>query len=282
MKIMVPKNAGVCWGVERAIEMAHQTLENNLHEPTVTLGPLVHNPEVVSEFENKGVKVVSALNEAPQGTVIFRSHGVPVSFYEEAKERNLTVIDATCPFVKKSQNFARRLGRLGYVVIVVGDANHPEMKSVRSFISAEHLVTMDPKDLNQISPEKKVGVIAQTTIPKTMLDKIVDACHERFCEVEVYDTICDATKVRQEEAAECAAQVDCMIIIGGQSSANTKKLTQICQKIQPKSFQIEHEREIDFSWFSGVKILGITAGASTPVSVIERVKRFIEEKILLN
>ena len=300
MKIIVPKNAGVCWGVERAIEMAeevtHRHAEAQAGHPEAkvchpearsaegsssalisSLGPLVHNPEVVEDFQKKGVQVISDLKEASGGTVIFRSHGVPVELYGLAKEKSLNVVDATCPFVKKSQNFARRLHKHGYVVIVVGDENHPEMKSVKSFIPGEKLITMNPKDIEKIEATKKVGIIAQTTIPKKTLDEMVDACQARFQEVKVHDTICDATKVRQEEAAEVAAQVECMIIIGGENSSNTKKLTHICKTLQPKSYQIEHEREIDFSWFEGIQTLGITAGASTPVPVIHRVKQYIED-----
>ena len=215
------------------------------------------------------------LEEAKEGTVIFRSHGVPVQYYNDAKSKNLKVVDATCPFVKRSQNYARRLSRQGYFVVIVGDEKHPEMKSVRSFVEGPHIVSMDPKIVDQIPSTQKVGIVAQTTVPLTMLEAMVSKAQKRFPEVKVHDTICDATKVRQEEAAETAKQVDCMIIIGGRESSNTKKLTKICKEIQPKSFEIEHEREIDFSWFQGVQVLGITAGASTPVPVIQRVCDYI-------
>src|SRR3989338_8138538 len=275
MKIIVPQNAGVCWGVERAIDMAYKTVETPTQHHIVSLGPLVHNPEVVEDFKQKGVEVVNNLEEAKEGTVIFRSHGVPVQYYNDAKSKNLKVVDATCPFVKRSQNYARRLSRQGYFVVIVGDEKHPEMKSVRSFVEGPHIVSMDPKIVDQIPSTQKVGIVAQTTVPLTMLEAMVSKAQKRFPEVKVHDTICDATKVRQEEAAETAKQVDCMIIIWGRESSNTKKLTKICKEIQPKSFEIEHEREIDFSWFQGVQVLGITAGASTPVPVIQRVCDYI-------
>ncbi len=275
MKIIVPKNAGVCWGVERAIDMAHQTVHEQSRHKIVSLGPLVHNPEVVEDFQHKGVEVISDLKEAEEGTVVFRSHGVPLPYYEEAKVKGLEVVDATCPFVKKSQNYARRFSRQGYFVVIVGDEKHPEMKSVRSFTSGPHMVTMEPKDLEKLSSDQKVGLIAQTTIPLSVFQAMVEAAQKRFPEVKTHDTICDATKVRQEEAAETARQVDCMVIIGGKESSNTKKLTKICKEIQPKSHEIEHEREIDFSWFEGVEVLGVTAGASTPVPVIQRVCDYI-------
>lgn len=278
MKIIVTKNAGVCWGVERAIDMADQTVEQS-NRSVVSLGPIVHNPQVVQDFQNRGVEVISDLDEASDGTVIFRSHGVPVDFYEKARSQNLEVVDATCPFVKRSQNVARRFSKFGYTVIIVGDENHPEMKSVRSFVKGEHLVTMNPKDIEAISSDRKVGVIAQTTIPPAILESVAKACKERFKEVKVHDTICDATKIRQEEAAELAPQVDCMIIIGGKESSNTKKLTKICKSLQPRSYEIEDEREIDFSWFEGVKTLGVTAGASTPIPTIERICEYIQEKM---
>jgi len=279
VKIIVTKNAGVCWGVERAIDMAYQTVEQS-NGKIVSLGPLVHNPEVVEDFQSKGIEVISDLAQAREGTVIFRSHGVPVDLYEKASKQHLNVIDATCPFVKRSQNYARRFSKLGYTVIIVGDENHPEMKSVRSFVKGEHLVTIDPKDIEKIPSDRKVGVIAQTTIPLSILNSVVSACENRFQEVKVHDTICDATKIRQEEAAELAPQVDCMIVIGGKESSNTKKLTKICKGLQSRSYEIEHESEIDFSWFEGIETLGVTAGASTPIPVIERICKYIEEKMM--
>lgn len=282
MKVIVPKNAGVCWGVERAIDMAYKTVEIKNSQKIVSLGPLVHNPEVVKDFQKKGVSVIENLSEAEEGTIIFRSHGVPVHDYEEAKDNRLEVIDATCPFVKRSQNTARRLSKQGYFVVVVGDEKHPEMKSVRSFINGPHLVTMNPKALDQIPSNQKVGIVAQTTIPLASLRAVIDAAQKKFSEVKVHDTICDATKIRQEEAQALAKQVDCVIIIGGKESSNTKKLTKICKDIQSKSYEIENEGEIDFSWFEGVEILGVTAGASTPVAVVERVCKYIQEKLSKN
>lgn len=279
MKIIVTKNAGVCWGVERAIDMAYQTIEQS-NGNVVSLGPLVHNPQVVQDFQSKGVQVIHDLSETSDGTVIFRSHGVPVDFYEKSRSQNLKVVDATCPFVKRSQNYARRFSKLGYTVIIVGDENHPEMKSVRSFVKGEHLVTLNPKDIEMIPSDRKVGVIAQTTIPPSILKSVIQACEERFKEVKVHDTICDATKIRQEEAAALAPQVDCMIVIGGKESSNTKKLTKICKSLQPRSYEIEHEREIDWSWFEGVETLGVTAGASTPIPTIERICEYIQEKMM--
>ena len=281
MKILVNKNAGVCWGVERAMEMADETIAQKQHEgqnPVASLGPLVHNPEVINDFNQRGVQVIQTLEDVESGTVIFRSHGVDLDLYKKAEARGLDVVDATCPFVKRSQNYGRRFSRMGYTVIVVGDENHPEMKSVRSFIEGKYIITMDPKDVEKIPADHKVGVIAQTTIPSSVFKSVIDACEQRFSEVRTHDTICDATKIRQREAAVLARQVDCMIIIGGKNSSNTKKLLHICLEIQPRSYQIEHEREIDFSWFKNVNQLGVTAGASTPIPVIERVCRFIADR----
>src|SRR3989338_2363160 len=203
MKIIVPKNAGVCWGVERAIDMAYQTVgsatlgsltlgsHENQHHKIVSLGPLVHNPEVVEDFKSKGIEVISDLNSAQAqlgGTVVFRSHGVPLNTYEEAKTKGLEVVDATCPFVKRSQNYARRFSRQGYFVVIVGDEKHPEMKSVRSFTSGPHLVTMDPKELEKIPDDSKVGLIAQTTIPLSVFEKMVETAQKRFPEVKTHDT----------------------------------------------------------------------------------------------
>lgn len=280
MKILINKNAGVCWGVERAIDITYETVNHHPHEKIVSLGPLVHNPEVVEDFKERGVEVIGDLSQSDGKIVVFRSHGVPIELYEEAKQRGLEVVDATCPFVKRSQNYARHFSKRGYTIVIVGDKNHPEMKSVQSFVEGSYLITMDPQEVTEIPVDRKVGVIAQTTIPLSALEAVIEACRKRFSEVKVHDTICDATKVRQEEAAELAAKVDGMIIIGGKNSSNTIKLTKICRDIQPKSYQIEHENEIDFSWFEGIQVLGITAGASTPIPVIERVSKYIHNHFI--
>lgn len=270
VEVMVATSAGVCFGVERALKLSEKAIENpegKVH----SLGPLIHNPQKVSELAQKGLGVVENLSDA-EGTVVFRSHGVPKERYEEAKQRDLKVVDATCPLVKVPQNFARKLSDAGYFVIIVGDENHPEIKGVRSYItSGEHAVVKGAADIKAIGSHPKVGIICQTTLKKALLDQVVAAAQEKFPEVKVHNTICSATKDRQEAAVELAHQVDCMVVIGGHNSSNTRKLYDISEEITGQAHLVENETELQGAWFEGVHRVGVTAGASTPLTVIERV-----------
>ncbi|MCC6278581.1 MAG: 4-hydroxy-3-methylbut-2-enyl diphosphate reductase [Oligoflexia bacterium] len=274
VKILTAKTAGICFGVERALNLSEKALKE-ASQPISSLGPLIHNPQAVGELASRGLKVSQKLEDI-QGTVVFRSHGVTLQTQALASKLGLSVVDATCPLVKVPQNFARRLSEAGYFVVIIGDRNHPEIQGVMSYVENGHFcVVKGPEELDAIGKHDRVGVICQTTLKRSVFDSVVARCKELFSEVKSHNTICSATKDRQEAAYELASQVDCMIVIGGRNSSNTQKLYDICSDLCPKAHLIETAGELKAEWFQGLKSIGITAGASTPHAVIESVRQTV-------
>jgi 4-hydroxy-3-methylbut-2-enyl diphosphate reductase len=270
LDVIIAKHAGVCFGVKRAIDLAF-TAARNYGNHVYTIGPLIHNPQVVKQLREVGVIVKEGIEDIAEGTVIFRSHGVPRHLAEKAREKGLRIVDATCPFVKRAHGFARFLSRKGYLVVVVGDQSHPEVKSLKSYVEGEAMVVNSPGKLANWAGRRKVGVVAQTTQSLEKFREIVAICLEKAREVRVYNTICDATALRQREALDLAHKVDCIIVIGGHKSANTKRLAEICRRILGDTYHVETVEELNSSWFSGKGRIGIVGGASTPGWVIEEV-----------
>ncbi len=268
--MIIAKHTGVCFGVKRAIEMAFK-VARNYRNHVYTIGPLIHNPQVVKQLREVGVIVKEGIGDIAEGTVIFRSHGVPLHLAEKAREKGLRIVDATCPFVKRTHRFARFLGRQGYLVIVVGDQSHPEVKGLKSYVEGEAIVVSSPGELADWGERKKVGVVAQTTQSLENFREIVAICLEKAGEIRAYNTICDATALRQREALDLARKVDCMIVIGGHRSANTKRLAEICQRILGDTHHVEGVEELNPSWFSGKVKIGVVGGASTPGWIIEEI-----------
>jgi 4-hydroxy-3-methylbut-2-enyl diphosphate reductase len=189
----------------------------------------------------------------------------------EAQQKKLTIVDATCPFVKKAQEHVKNLSESGYSVVVVGDADHPEVQGIVSYGGENVYVVASSDDVKKLPKMKKIGVVAQTTQSFENLKNVVSGCLLRGGEIRVYNTICDATAVRQEEAKELAGRVGCMLVIGGFNSANTRRLLEVCTEIQPRTHHIETASEIIPPWFTGVDLVGVTAGASTPKWIIDEV-----------
>jgi 4-hydroxy-3-methylbut-2-enyl diphosphate reductase len=232
---------------------------------------------VVNKLEEMGVGVVKDLTGVSRGTVIIRSHGVLASEMEEAQQKQLNVLDATCPFVKKAQEHVKYLSDAGYDILVVGDAEHPEVQGIVSYGHDKIYVVASGEQVMQLPRMGKMGVVAQTTQSFDNLKSVVTECLRRGGEVRVFNTICDATAVRQQEATELAQEVDCVIVIGGYNSANTRRLAEICTEIQPKTYHIETASEIDQDWFDGTETVGVTAGASTPKWIIDEVLDRLEK-----
>lgn len=276
MKVILAKRAGFCFGVKRATQMAFEAAGKD--QETFTLGPIIHSPQVVHKLEEMGVGVVKDLSGVCNGTVIIRSHGVLASEMEEAHQKKLEVVDATCPFVKKAQEHVKYLSEAGYDVLVVGDADHPEVQGIVSYALGKVYVVASGEQVTKLPKMGKMGVVAQTTQSFDNLKSVVTECLRRGGEVRVFNTICDATAVRQQEATELANQVDCVIVIGGYNSANTRRLAEICTEIQPRTHHIETAAEIDSSWFAGVETVGVTAGASTPKWIIDEVMGRLEQE----
>lgn len=275
MKIILAKRAGFCFGVKRATQMAFEAADRKTH--TYTLGPIIHSPQVVQRLEEMGVKVVNSLAEQDSGTIIIRSHGVTAAELEEAARKQLEIVDATCPFVKKAQEHVKSLSQAGYDVVVVGDADHPEVQGIVSYATGKVYVVGSEEQAARLPRMGKIGVVAQTTQAFENLKHVVQECLKKGGEIRVFNTICDATAVRQQEAQELARQVDCMVVIGGYNSANTKRLAEVCAELQPKTYHIETAQELDPVWFESVETVGVTAGASTPKWLIDDVMERIGE-----
>lgn len=267
--IEVARYAGVCYGVERALGMAEKAADE-ARKPVNTLGPLIHNPLVVNDLERIGVGTASNVSEVEEGTLIIRAHGVVPSVVEDARTRGLDVLDATCPYVKKVHNAAERLVREGYQLIVVGESGHPEVEGIMGHAGDDAHVVSVPGDLDAIDLSRKVGVVVQTTQTPGALADVVAELSRRTMDLRVINTICSATQERQDSAAELARRVDAMIVIGGKNSGNTRRLAEICTAACPKTHHIEDASEIEAAWFDGASHIGVTAGASTPASHIER------------
>ncbi len=245
--------------------------------PLYTLGPLIHNQQAVEYLEQFGIKVKDRVEQIVEGTVILRSHGVSFRDLEKVKKKKkrVRIIDATCPIVKRAHFFAKFLRRNGYALLIVGNANHPEVEAIRSYLDREVKVVEKPEVLSSLGPWEKLGIIAQTTQSFQLLKEVVSAILSRAREVRVFNTICHATTVRQKEAVDIASKVECMIVVGGYNSGNTQRLAGICREVQPKTYHIEIAQEINPKWLLKKRKIGLTAGASTPSWIIQEVEREI-------
>jgi 4-hydroxy-3-methylbut-2-enyl diphosphate reductase len=270
MDVKIAQTAGFCWGVRRTVDQV-MAVADQARGPVVTLGPIIHNPQAVARMRDKGVGTVNAVAEVAEGTtVVVRTHGAVQSEMEAAKARGLEVVDGTCPYVKYPQAMAQRLSREGYHLVIVGDANHAEVKGVVSYAVGPCTVVKPGGPIPEIK-DKKVAVVAQTTCIGADFERVVGALALRHKEVRAVNTICGDTEERQADARSLAAEVDAVVVVGGKNSANTRHLAEICKEIQPRTWHVETEAELRPEWFSGCKLVGLSAGASTPDWVVEGV-----------
>ena len=276
MNVILAKNAGACYGVQRALDMALGAPGES--GKAYTLGPLIHNPGVVAGLRERGVFEVDSLDDVQDGTIIIRSHGVTPEVHDAVEAKGLPVLDATCPHVERAQKAAAELARKGCRVVVVGEEGHPEVEGLRAWARREGAkvdVVPSPDDVPS-DLRAPVGVVVQTTQRRENLDAIVERIVEQGIEPEVKRTICFATRQRQDAAAELAGQVDAMVVIGGRNSSNTTRLAEICSAECPRAFHVESVDEISADWFAGCQTVGVTAGASTPESQITAVVDYLE------
>jgi len=275
MRVRIARNSGFCFGVKRAIKVALKTSENN-HE-IVTLGPIIHNPQMVAKLESENIFKVDKIEQIKGRPTIIRSHGIKKEILEELEKNNIEIINATCPYVSKTQDYAKSLSEDGYELIILGDRNHPEVKALRSYVNKEVMIVANADELAD-KQFKKVGIISQTTRRvedlQELVNKLVPKCHE----IRVINTICNATTIRQNSTLALAKESDVMIVIGGRNSSNTKMLAKICESFV-KTYHIETACEIDRKWFKDKQDIGLTAGASTPDWVIVEVYNEILECI---
>lgn len=277
MNVKIARHAGFCFGVKRAMKMAWDEVEKN-NSGIYALGPLIHNKQAVAKYEEKGLKTVDEIDIIPNyENMIIRSHGVPEKIYKEAKDKKLKIVDTTCPFVKKIHTVVSEYHNKGYEIIVIGDMRHPEVIGINGWCenSAIIIKTVEQMENMDLDNSKKYCLVAQTTINPDLYSSIVAKLSDKLEKIVFNDTICSATKTRQESAKELAREVDCMVVIGGKHSSNTQKLVKVCEDLVP-TFAIETKDELDVDMLKRYKTLGITAGASTPNWIIEEVVTFIE------
>ena len=264
MSVRIAKNSGFCFGVKRAIKVALKTSKDN-HE-IVTLGPIIHNPQMVAKLEQENIIKVDKLEEIEGRPTIIRSHGVKKEILNKLEQNNIEIINATCPYVSKTQDYAKSLSEDGYELIIMGDRNHPEVKALRSYVDKEVMIVANASELAD-KQFKKVGIISQTTRRVEDLQELVKKIVPQSHEVRVINTICNATTIRQNSTLALAKESDVMIVVGGKNSSNTKMLAKICESFV-KTYHIEVAGEIDKKWLNDKQDIGLTAGASTPDWVI--------------
>lgn len=291
--ILIADNAGFCFGVKRAMNMAWNELDKSDKVAIYALGPLIHNKQAVAKYEERGMltvdtieeiekieseKVIRGINASKDREMIIRSHGVSKSIYDEAKLKNIPIIDTTCPFVRKIHYLANKCFEDGKQLIVIGDRNHPEIIGINGWSSHSAIIAKNLEEISNISFEtnKDYFIVAQTTMNEKEFDAIINYIRSLDIKFEVENTICSATRVRQESARELAQKVDLMIVIGGKHSSNTQKLVKICQDIVD-TFSIETKEDLDRNLLEKYHTIGITAGASTPDWIIEEVINFLRE-----
>ena len=281
MQIILAKTAGFCFGVNRAVKLTYELLKQG--RPVATLGPLIHNPQVVEDLESKGAITCDSVDDVPDGCeVVIRSHGVGQSVYDKISTRRLAYHDATCPFVTKIHKIAARAGAEGAMLLVAGDAKHPEVQGIVGHTTGKVEAFANLAELEKLLPEltqqKSIFAVAQTTFNVQSWETCKEFLKNQCTNAKIFDTICNATWARQQEAEDLSQKCDHMVVIGGHHSSNTQKLLQVAAR-HTKAINVETADELDKDWLNGARIVGVTAGASTPSSIIEEVLNCMSEEI---
>ncbi|MCA1927214.1 MAG: 4-hydroxy-3-methylbut-2-enyl diphosphate reductase [Calditerrivibrio sp.] len=274
MEILVAQHAGFCFGVERAVKIVKNAAEESEH--IYTLGPIIHNPQLVNELKNKGVEVADSTDGIGDGSVVvLRSHGVEKDERNILENKNVKIIDAICPYVNKAHTEAVNLSNEGYFVVIFGEKDHPEVKGIASYIEGKFETISFPEEAELMTFKEKIGLVAQTTQEKAIFEKIGNILRGKCNDLKIVNTICNATTLRQNAAKKVAADVEIMFVVGGKNSANTRRLYKICKDICSNTFHIETKEEIDKNLLIGVNRVGVTAGASTPKNIIDDVIEYL-------
>jgi len=275
MKIIVAKTAGFCMGVRRAVEMALDAPSQH-RRPIRTFGPLIHNPQVLALFAERGVTVMDSIPESGEGTILIRAHGVPPESKRQLKNAGFTVIDATCPRVVKVQSIIKSHAAKGYAAIIVGDQDHPEVISLLGFATSGGHVVGSLEALKNLPDFDQAIVVAQTTQNQVVYQQVKAWVEEHRAHYKVFDTICDSTEKRQAEVRRLAGEVDAVVVVGGKNSGNTRRLAEIVADSGKPAYHVETELDLDLQTLSQMQTIGVTAGASTPTWIIKRVVRALE------
>ena len=287
MKVKTAKTAGFCFGVKRAVDKVYELIENGV-SPIYTLGPIIHNEEVVSDFEKKGVTVITEADipELHEGTVVIRSHGVGRRIYDMLEAAGISFVDVTCPFVLKIHRIVERESRAGKQIIIFGDPSHPEVKGICGWCEGSCTVLRNREDAENFVPDpgRIPCIVSQTTFNYNKFKELVEIlCKKRYDNNvlnidNILNTICNATEERQKEAQSIAGEVDTMLVIGGRHSSNTQKLFEICKEECENTYYIQTPVDLDSEMFHHSSYVGITAGASTPKKIIEEVQEHVRIK----
>ena len=278
MEVILAKSSGFCFGVKRAVDKVYEQTDKD--KKIYTYGPIIHNEEVVRDLEKKGVQVLESkedLEALTEGSVVIRSHGVSEEICKLVEKKGLECIDATCPFVKRIHNIVRKESEEGRKIIIIGNNGHPEVEGIKGWSKTPATVieSQEEAEIFEASKDEKICIVSQTTFNYKKFQELVEIFQKKGYDVNVVNTICNATEVRQTQARQIAKEVDVMIVIGGKHSSNTRKLYEICKKECEQTYFIQTLNDLDFQSSSNIQKVGITAGASTPNNLIEEVQNYV-------
>ena len=269
MKILLAKDAGYCFGVRDAVNLAYDTAKK--HGDVYMLGDIVHNESVVADLNKAGAKVVKNIDEVPDGKpILFRAHGTSVETWKNAQSKDMNIIDATCPLVEEIHDEVKKLSKEGRKIIVIGDHGHDEVVGIASQVS-DAIIVSNIEEAMELRKMKKAGVVSQSTQTIENVQKIISIIMTKVYDLNFVNTICFPTKRNQSQIKDLAKQCDVMIVIGSFTSANSKRLALLAEEINDRSYQVTNADEIKVEWFTGAKTVGLSAGASTPDNIIDDV-----------
>ncbi len=284
MQVTLAKSAGFCFGVRRAVNEVYREIEEGV-APIYTYGPIIHNDEVVRDLASRGVRVIcelAELKELEKGTVIIRSHGISRKEQEVIAASGFAVVDATCPFVQKIHRLVQEHSRKGDQIVIVGNADHPEVRGIRGWSEHERVwVIGTPSEAENLvlNPDIPVTIVSQTTFNANKFKELVEIVEKKGYDISVLNTICNATEERQAEARRIARESDAMIVIGDKHSSNTQKLFEICRCECENTYYVQTSRDMDYGLLGSINNVGITAGASTPNNIIEEVSKNVRNEL---
>jgi 4-hydroxy-3-methylbut-2-enyl diphosphate reductase len=281
MDVEIAQYSGYCFGVKRALNLARKALDekDRDNKKIYTLGSIIHNPGVVKELWDKGLVSAKSTGDIEDGSVfVVRSHGMPPAVLEELENKNMVIIDATCPFVKKAHQRTRKLAADGFHIVLIGDNDHPEVCGIREQVDKSQIDVINCKqDLESLDRKAKIGIVIQTTQTMEKLKELTCGLLDKTRELYVVNTICDTTQNRQNAVRELSGRVDVMLVVGGKNSANTTHLADISRQNNPNTFHIEDKDGLSENWFKDAEKVGISGGASTPEEDILEIRQKIED-----
>ncbi len=274
MKVLLARENGFCFGVKKAVELTEAAAESG--RPVYNLGQIVHNPKISERLAARGVKVIADPEQATEGTVVIRAHGIPPATRAKIEERGLECIDATCSLVLRAQRFTKQLADEGYRVIILGTPVHPEVVGLVGFAGDDHVVVETKEEWEKLPRMKKAGVVSQSTQPPWAFTDLVAHVARISQETKVFNTVCPVTVKRQDAATELAGETDTIIVVGGKNSANTRELVNLARMRGRTAYHIENAAEVDPAWLAGQERVGLIGGCSTPMDTLIEVKERVE------